>query len=294
MMRISSVGAETLLSVLDAGSMEAAARDLHISPSAVSQRLRALEEEVGRVLLVRSKPLQPTPAAAPLVRYARQLRLLEQGVARELGDDPARLRIPLAVNADSLATWFLAPLARLAERHRAVFDLHRDDQDFTARLLEEGTVMAAVTSRAEPIAGCRVRALGVLRYEAVATPRFVATHFPDGVTADALAHAPVIDFDARDDLQTRWLLASGADPAVPPRHRIPASHDFASATLRGMGWSLLPTLQTAGLAEGALLPLGGSAIDVPLFWQQWSLRSALLDAVADEVVAEARRVLIAP
>lgn len=291
-MRIPAVGAATLAAVLDAGSMEAAAERLRITPSAVSQRIRALEAGVGRVLLVRSKPLRATPAAHPIVRFARQLDLLAQDAAIELGAVAARTSMPLAVNADSLATWFLEPLARLCAQHPVVFDLHRDDQDFTAGLLEEGTVMAAVTSRAEPVAGCRVQALGVLRYEAVAAPAFVRTHFADGVTALALARAPLIDFDRRDDLQSRWLVARGADASLPPRHRVPASQDFATAATLGLGWALLPQLQAQpGLADGTLVALGGPGIDVPLYWQQWNLRSALLDAVANEVVAEGRRVL---
>lgn len=292
-MRIPAVGAATLAAVLDAGSMEAAARLLHITPSAVSQRVRALEEEVGKVLLVRAKPLRPTAAAHPIVRFARQVALLEHDAAAEVGATADRMTVALAVNADSLATWFLPPLARLSRRHPVVFDLHRDDQDFTAGMLEDGTVTGAVTSRAEPVGGCRVRALGVLRYEAVATPRFRDEWFGGGDRRAALAAAPVIDFDRRDDLQTRWLLAEGADPAAPPRHRVPASHDFATATELGLGWSLLPLLQCAGaLASGALVPLGGEPIDVPLYWQQWNLRSTLLDAVADEIVGEGRRVLL--
>ena len=291
-MHIPAVGAATLAAVLDAGSMEAAAERLRITPSAVSQRIRALEADVGRVLLVRSKPLRATPAAHPIVRFARQLDLLAQDAAIELGAVSARTSMPLAVNADSLATWFLEPLARLCAQHPVVFDLHRDDQDFTAGLIEEGAVMAAVTSRAEPVAGCRVQALGVLRYEAVAAPAFVRTHFADGVTALALARAPLIDFDRRDDLQSRWLVARGADASLPPRHRVPASQDFATAATLGLGWALLAQLQAQpGLADGTLVALGGPGIDVPLYWQQWNLRSALLDAVANEVVAEGRRVL---
>ncbi|WP_431803057.1 LysR family transcriptional regulator ArgP [Microbacterium sp. bgisy203] len=291
-MRIPALGAATLAAVLDAGSMEAAAATLHITPSAVSQRIRALEDEVGRVLLVRAKPLRATPAAHAIVRFARQVALLESDAAAEMGDASARVSVALAVNADSLATWFLSPLARLSARYPVVFDLHRDDQDFTAGMLEDGTVTGAVTSRAEPVGGCRAEPLGVLRYEAVATPAFVATWLPEGPTTEALAAAPLIDFDRRDDLQSRWLAARGVDPAAPPRHRVPASHDFATATALGLGWALLPRLQSAeALAAGALVPLGGAPIDVPLHWQQWNLRSALLDAVAREVVAEGRRVL---
>jgi LysR family transcriptional regulator, chromosome initiation inhibitor len=286
--------ARTLMAVVDEGTLDAAARRLRLTPSAVSQRLRALENAVGRVLLVRSRPARPTTAGEAVLRLARQLDLLEHDALTALGaDDAGTAVLPLAVNADSLATWFLPPLARVAERRRIAFEIHRDDQDFTAALLESGTVVGAVTSRAEPVAGCRVRPLGVLRYEAVAAAGFVERWFPDGADADALARAPLVDFDRRDDLQNQWLAASGVD-ASPPRHLVPASSDFAAAIRLGLGWGLLPAFQSSdALADGSLRRLGGAPVDVPLFWQQWNLTSSALDEVAAEIVDEGRRVLVA-
>lgn len=293
MMRIPLELAETVAVVVDEGTLDAAARRLHITPSAVSQRIKTLEEQLGRVVLVRSKPARPTEAGAAVVRLAREFALLEHDALTELGDDAGgRVAMPLAVNADSLGTWFLEPLARLARRHPVVFELHRDDQDFTAKLLESGTVMGAVTSRATPVSGCRAIPLGVMRYRAVATPGFVSEWFADGVTAGALAGAPLVDFDRRDDLQSGWLTARGVNPARPPRHLVPASNDFATAVKLGLGWGLLPGFQSdAELADGRLVPLGDPPVDVPLHWQQWNLRSPLLDAVADAIVSEGRRVL---
>lgn len=290
--------AETLAAVLDEGTLDAAARRLHVTPSAVSQRIKALEEQLGQVVLVRSKPVRATEAGSAVVRLARQVALLEHDALAELGaadEEGAVVSVALAVNADSLSTWFLEPLARLGVRHPVVFELHRDDQDFTAGLLESGTVMGAVTSRAAPVAGCRVSPLGTMRYEAVASADYVARWMPDGVTAaerSVLEHAPLVDFDRRDDLQTRWLSEQGVDAEVPPRHFVPASHDFATAVKLGFGWGMLPGLQSdAELADGRLLRLGGEPIDVPLYWQQWNLRSPLLDAIAVEIVSEGRRVL---
>lgn len=285
--------ARTLAIVVEEGTLDAAARRLHVTPSAVSQRVRALEDQLGRVVLVRSKPVRTTEAGDAVVRLARQLALLEHDALAAIGaEGGAVASVPLAVNADSLATWFLPPLARVAERRAVVFDLHRDDQDFTAGLLESGTVMAAVTSREAPVAGCRVRPLGVLRYEAVATTSFAARWFASGVDATALSAAPVVDFDRRDDLQTQWLARRGVPAAAPPRHRVPASQDFATAVQLGLGWGLLPGFQSdAALSAGELVRLGDDPIDVPLYWQQWNLTSPLLDEVADEVVDEGRRML---
>lgn len=294
MMRIPFELVETLAAVVDEGTLDAASRRLHITPSATSQRIKALEEQLGRVVLVRSKPARLTPAGEAVVRLARQLALLEHDALAYLGDDGdgSRTTVPLAVNADSLATWFLPPLARLTARHPVVFELHRDDQDFTARLLEAGTVMAAVTSRAAPVAGCRVSAIGAMRYEAVASIGFLDAWMPEGATPTGLERAPLIDFDRRDDLQTRWLREKGVDVSAAPRHYVPASSDFATAVRLGLGWALLPQIQSRDAIEaGELVPLGGPPIDVPLYWQQWNLRSALLEAIADEIVAEGRRML---
>lgn len=286
--------ASTIAAIVDEGSLDAAARALHITPSAVSQRLKSLEQQLGQVLIVRGRPARATAAGESVIRMARQIALLEHDALSALGLDEAgeRVSIPLAVNADSMATWFLAPLARLAELHNIDFDLHRDDQTFTARLLESGEVMAAVTSEQSPVAGCTVAPLGVLRYEAMATPAFVERWFLDGATEAALRRAPFVDFDRRDTLQHSWLRSRGMDEQGIPRHYVPASYDYAQAVLLGLGWGMLPGSQaTDAAASGAAIPLGGDPIHVPLYWQQWNLHSALLDAIAAEIIAEAERVL---
>ncbi|WP_353808584.1 LysR family transcriptional regulator ArgP [Agromyces sp. SYSU T00194] len=290
--------ARTLAAVVDAGTFEAAAAELSVTPSAVSQRVKQLEQRLGRVLVVRAKPVRPTEAGAAVVRLARQLALLEHDALAAFGGDPGasdrRATVPLAVNADSLATWFLPALAAVEREHAVVFDLHRDDQDFTAGLLESGTVMGAVTSRAEPVAGCLVRPLGVMRYTAVATPAYVARHRREAADAAWLARAPRIDLDRRDDLQAQYLHARGVDDAGAPRHYVPASNDFAAAVKLGLGWGLLPGFQSdAELADGSLVALGGPPVDVPLHWQQWNLGSPLLDAVADGLLRAARHELLA-
>lgn len=302
MNRIPPEHAATIAAIIDSGSLDAAARVLNVTPSAVSQRLKSLETELGRVLVVRGRPAVATPAGEAIVRMARQISLLEHDALAAFGldDGGGRTPVPLAVNADSMATWFLRPLARLSAEHGIDFDLHRDDQNFTARLLESGTVMAAVTSESAPVAGCTVSALGVLSYRAMATAEYTARWFPEGVTPEALRRAPFVDFDRRDSLQHHWLATHGVDEQGIPRHYVPASHDYAQAVRLGLGWGMLPSLQaesptgdgaTDGVPDGDLVPLGGEQVRVPLFWQQWNLRSTLLDAIAAEIAAEAARVL---
>jgi len=298
-------GLATLVAAVDAGTFELAARALRVTPSAVSQRVKALEGELGRVLLERTKPIRPTRDGEALVRLGRQVALLEHDALEALGGDGggdgrggARTvsAIPLAVNADSLATWLLPALAAASQEQPVAFELLREDQARTAELLASGRVMAAITSQAAPVPGCTVVPLGRMRYRPVATPGYVARHLPDGPTAAALAVAPVVDFDRDDELQSRWLRTVSRRPLDPPRHRIAASTEFARAIGLGMGWGMLPDAQAAdGIASGRLVRLADdAAVDVPLYWQQWNLRSPLLDAVAAHVAAAAGLALEPP
>lgn len=295
-MRFDREQLETLAAVVGDGTFDAAAKRLNVTPSAVSQRIKALEQQLGRVVVVRSKPIRATESGAALLRLAQQLVVLEQETAGELGLEgsaASTLAVPLAVNADSMATWLLPALAEVAARHPVVVELHRDDQEYTAALLADGTVMAAVTSDEKPVAGCTVTPLGRMVYRPVATPGFAARWFPHGVDAAALAVAPLIDFDRKDALQARYLRSVTRRELRPPRHLVPASADFAAAVTLGLGWGMLPDLQAdAGREAGVLVTLDAArSIAVPLFWQQWNLRSALLDRVADVVVAHARDAL---
>ncbi|WP_345751556.1 LysR family transcriptional regulator ArgP [Microbacterium rhizophilus] len=285
--------AATVAAIVDEGSLDGAARRLRITPSAVSQRLRALEGQLGRVLVVRAKPARATEAGAVVVRLARQYALLGHDAGVELGlEGPGRMHVPIAVNSDSLATWFLPALQPVLRVHDVSLELHRDDQDHTAALLEAGTVTAAVTSQQDPIAGCAVTPLGATVYHPVASPEFVERWFPAGSTLDALSAAPVVDYDRSDDLQTEWLVARGVDPSRPPRHYVPASEDFATAVRLGFGWGLLPPMQSqASLEAGRLIRIDGPSISVPLYWQQWNLRSPLLADIREAVVTAARAAL---
>jgi len=272
----------TLAAAVDAGTLDRAAARLGITPSAVSQRIRVIEQRVGRVVLQRTKPVTATPAGEPLVRLARQLDLLEHDARSALGDDgPAH--VTLAVNADSLITWFLPALAAVTGAQDVTFELHREDQERTAQLLAAGTVMAAVTSQRDPVAGCVASPIGRMRYTAVATQAFADRWFPDGVRSAGLETAPRVDFDRHDSLQSAFARRHGARHE-PPRHIISASAEFAQAVALGLGWGmLLPGQFEAGVAAGSLTILAEDTVDVPLYWQRWNLSSDLLDTVTDAV-----------
>ncbi|ANP52728.1 LysR family transcriptional regulator ArgP [Streptomyces griseochromogenes] len=281
----------TLLAVVDEGTFDAAAAALHVTPSAVSQRVKALEQRTGRVLLQRTKPVRPTESGAVLVRFARQLSRLERDARGELGLSGAGepTRVSVAVNADSLATWFLGALTRVPG---LCFELHREDEDHTAALLREGLVMAAVTSSPDPVPGCSVRVLGRMRYLPVATPDFAELHL-DGPLRDLLPEAPVVVFDRKDDFQDVFVRRLGGTSAGLLRHYVPTSEGFLDAVAAGLGWGMVPEAQARPLLREGRLGLlePGTWMDVRLHWQQWKLDSPALEALAEAVAATAARAL---
>lgn len=287
-----------LAAVIREGSFERAALTLHVTPSAVSQRIRALEERVGCALVVRGQPCQATETGRRLCQHVDRVRLLEQELQGTLPalapEGAARVSLPVAVNADSLATWFAPALARYAAEAPVLVDLAVDDQDHTSEWLRSGAVLAAVTGSGRAASGCNSRPLGAMRYRAAASPAFVARHFAGGVGAGSLAQAPSLVFNSKDELQARWVRRLCHRDVDLPRHRVPSSHAFVAAALAGMGWGLHPqALIAAQLKAGTLVELVPRApLDVALYWQHARAASALLEPLTREVVAAATRALL--
>ncbi|MFD6157965.1 LysR family transcriptional regulator ArgP [Nocardia sp. NPDC060256] len=268
------------------GTFDAAAKSLRITPSAISQRIKALEDAAGRVLVQRTKPVCATESGLAVLRLARQIELLAGDTATELGEAHRPARLSIAVNADSLETWVLPALT--AAPQGVCFDIHREDEEHTTRLLRDGTVMAAITATSTPVQGCTVERLGAMRYRPMAEPHFARTWFGDGATAKFFAAAPVVLFDRKDDLQDRHLRRRSRQPLDPPRHYVPSSAGFLAAVRLGLGWGMLPDLQTRNFRTTELVAIDGAAfIDVPLYWQQWRLDSPALSAVASAIAATA-------
>jgi LysR family transcriptional regulator (chromosome initiation inhibitor) len=267
----------TFQAVVDEGSFEAAARVLHVTPSAVSQRVKALEQSVGQVLVRRTKPCVATAAGEALVRFAGQVALLEREALRQARGGT---RVSIVVNADSLHTWFLPALAAVPGPS---YQLHTDDQDYTADLLRSGTAMAAVTGQHVVVQGCRLERLGAMRYLAVG-----AATLPTD-----LASAPMIVYNRKDRLQHRFLTSVTRRSVDPPIHYVPAASAFVEAIRLGLGWGMVPEqIALADIAAGryaSLVP--GRFLDVPLYWQYWKIESSVLGALTAAVKAAAATAL---
>lgn len=290
---------KALAAVVRTGSFDKAARALSVTPSAVSQRVKLLEERLGTVLVARGNPCTATEKGAWLCRHVEQVEMLEGNLFEHLPalkpkDGAAPVTISVAANADSLGTWFLTAAADYAKTSGVLLDIAVDDEGHTADWLRAGRVLAAVTSLDRPVTGCRRHALGSLRYHATAAPDFIARHFPEGVTADALARTPALTFSQKDRLQARWIEAALGREIAVPTHFLPSTQGFVDAALAGMGWCMNPeALVKDHLAAGRLKELiPGLVIDVPLDWQVNRLVASELEGLTRAVVKAAGQGLV--
>ncbi|CUH76182.1 LysR family transcriptional regulator ArgP [Tropicibacter naphthalenivorans] len=272
-MRYDPAQLAALEAVLRLGAFDLAAAELGVTPSAISQRIRALEDRTGAPLILRGPPATPTATGARLARHAQELALLDAALARDLGET-TQTHLRVAINADSLDTWAIPALARTSY----LFDIVVEDESVSDQRLRSGDVVAAITSRDTPVQGCDVIPLGQLPYVATCSPDFHARHFADGVTPEALKTAPMLDFSGKDVLQRTWLRAVTGQTLAPPTHHLPSTLGFVLASLAGLGWGLNPRpMVDRHLSSGALIAMRPDHThSVPLYWQVRSLMAPAL------------------
>ncbi|MDX5372184.1 MAG: LysR family transcriptional regulator ArgP [Pseudomonadaceae bacterium] len=269
-----------LAAVVEQGGFERAAQLLGLSQSAVSQRIKLLEARVGQPVLLRATPPAPTEIGRRLLNHVQQVRLLErdlQGQVPALAEDQPVERLRIALNADSLATWWAPLVGEFVAEQRLLLDLVVEDQEVGLKRMRAGEVAGCVCAAERPVAGARVLPLGAMRYRALASPGFIARHFPHGVELARLGQVPAIVFGPDDLLQHRYLAGLGLDGGF-VHHLCPSSEGFVRLTSAGFGWGLVPELQVRReLEAGVLVELvPGRALDVPLYWHHWRSGGELL------------------
>ncbi len=292
---------ECLAAIVEEGGFERAALRLSITQSAVSQRLRSLEVQVGTVLIVRSRPLKPTSAGRLLLKHALQMRLLRADLERDLkdlapgasGNAGDEERISIAVNADSIATWAVPALSRLA-RQGLGLEIITDDQDFTIEWLREGRVLGCVTTVKQALRSCRLVPLGAMRYVAVAQAAYASEHCPQGLSPQNFRALPFVAFNRKDDLQCEFVGRALQLQQVALRQLyVPSSEGQVRAVMDGWGVSVVPELLVRQhLQEGRLVDIApGHALPVDLYWHCWNLDSAVLDALSSALTSAAAAAL---
>ena len=291
---------ECLAAIVEEGGFERAAVRLSITQSAVSQRLRALEAQVGTVLLVRSRPVKPTTAGRLLIKHAMQMRLLRadlesdlQELAPNSGAPREDERISIAVNADSIATWALSALDPLVQAGLPL-EIITDDQDFTHDWLREGQVLGCVTTLKQALRGCKVLPLGAMQYVAVVSRDYAQAHCPQGLTPHNFRSIPFVAFNRKDDLQSEFVGRALNLRRVSLSQRfVPSSEGQVRAVLAGWGASVVPELLVRGLLEsGALVNLAPKVLlPVSLYWHCWNLNSDVIDRLTAALSQAAAQIL---
>lgn len=269
---------EALAKVIECGGFERAAPVLCITQSAVSQRIRQLEENSGQVLLTRTAPPQPTIAGRSLLKHYQQVKLLEDGLASELSSaaDAGPTTLAIGINADSLASWFLESIRPLLQQMELLIELRVDDQEQTHSFLREGEVVGCISTEPKPMQGCRVESLGAMNYHLLATPEFKQRWFPDGLTQRSVEVAPAVIFNRKDRLHHYFLQQQlGQVPVRLPAHQIPAPEQFLHAIIDGYAYGMVPDWQSTQLCRsGELIELVAKReFPVQLYWHCWNLDS---------------------
>jgi LysR family transcriptional regulator (chromosome initiation inhibitor) len=287
----------TLVAVLRAGSFDRAARLLNVTPSAVSQRIKQLEEHIGGVAVIRGAQARATTLGEALYRHGLQVELLEHELGTALSGAPSAPATPvqIAVNADSLATWIAPALSSFTRATGTPIEVFVDDQDHTTSWLRSGRVLGAVTTDARAVQGCRVDPLGVMRYRANSNPAFARRFFADGLTPASVGRAPLLAFDRKDLLHEQFLRVLGIGKSPIATHFLPSPLAIVQACLSGVGWSVNPEpLVAAHVARNRLVDVvPGRSLGVELYWQYWAIASRTLEALKDALRAQAARVLAA-
>ncbi len=285
---------EAFAAVLDAQSFDKAALRLHLTQSAVSQRVKQLEESIGQILIIRSQPPRPTPAGQQMLRHYRLVTLLQGELKESLQAESRQgfTRLAVGLNADSLATWFLEAVGPLLAQARLLLDLRVDDQDQTQHFLRQGEVIGCISASAKPMQGCSCQPLGMMYYRALATPAFRRHYFARQVRAEDFLLAPAVEFNSSDELQGRYLtqffdLRSGDYP----RHCVPSPQGFLEMVSRGLAWGMIPDQQSQALIEQEVLVdlTPGKSLAVPLYWHAWNLPSETARALSRCLIDYSRR-----
>lgn len=288
---------EALAAVLEHGGFGAAAAALNLTLSAVSLRIKALETTLGQRVLVRGKVVRATPAGQSLLAHIKQVRLMEADLLesrmQRSGAGALWQSLSVAVNADSLSSWFLPGVAPVLTRHHLLLDIVIDDQEHTHEALKSGDVVACVSTQASAMRGCVAEPLGVMRYRCVGSPALVqkCQTRSGAVSAHRLLATPAVIFNREDGLQDLFL-AQHFDLQAPqyPRHHVPAVDAFESALASGMGWGMASDLLLAARRDPLPLVevLPGSAVEVPLYWHHWLRESAAAQRLTHAVTAAAK------
>ena len=284
---------QALASVIENGGFERAGEALGLTQSAVSQRLKSLEVRLGQPLLTRHPELKATPAGQKLLNHFQRVQLLERDLRQTiptLTEESSRLRI--AINADSVATWWAEAVGEFCQREGLLLDLIIEDQDVGLKRMREGDVAACLCSSSQAIAGARAVPIADVSYWPLASPDYARRFFAEGLTSAAFESAPAIVFGPNDQLQHRFLADCGYQGRF-PFHLCPSSEGFVQMARAGIGYGMIPEMQARNwIRRGELINLApGHELSVPLYWHFWRNSGELLQRLTQTLERMAGKIV---
>jgi LysR family transcriptional regulator (chromosome initiation inhibitor) len=287
---------EAFAMVILEGGFEKAARRLYLTQSAVSQRVKQLEDQVGAILLKRTTPPEPTDSGLPFLTHYRKVAQLEAEIMTTPTPNNSHsiTMLAIGINADTLETWFYQAISTFLDHHAVSLDLHVDDQDRTEELLRDGKVWGCISTRSQPLQGCKLDYLGWVKYGLFAAPGFRQYWFPNGLSLENFSRAPMARFNRKDELNNQMFqLLFERLPTDPPTFYVPSTNLYGHFVKEGRCWGILPEQQSRELEEqGKIINLcPEQAIKIKLFWHSWNLRSNLMDSFTNHLRHQAKAFL---
>jgi len=283
---------KTLITVVDEAGFEAAAKTLCLSTGAVSQRIRSIEDSIGKALLIRSSPPKLTPTGEQVIQFARQVQLLHNDMISTISEQTTNSKLAIAVNHDSLICWIMPIVNQLIQEYQVAIDIRSADNLSTQNLLKNGTVMGAVTAHKTQVSGCKIRELGALEYQVVCSKKFAKKYFQKGVDQTSLLTAPVMFYDREDHSLDSFLTEHKLSRNSLSKNYIPGSHELLNAVYHDSGWAAIPKLLLEkSINSDDLVVLNNQPIAVTLYWKTWDLSSQTMDLVTKMIVAKSKKYL---
>lgn len=282
--------------VVDEQNFDKAASVLAITQSAVSQRIKSLEQIIGQPVLIRAQPIVATAIGKKLLAHYQQVKLLEQDIIPDISGNNKNETITanIASNADSLATWLIAAIGDVCHEYNVAVNFRLADENRTINYLKDGEVFGAISTHAQALPGCTLEKLGHMHYLLVAAPNFVAHYFPDGINEQALARAPAVAYDQKDDMHIKYIeemfaLKGGSYPC----HTVRSSEAFVGFAKQGLAYCLIPKLQIqAELSSGQLIDLmPENPIVRTLYWHHWILLKGVFKQFSIAIITRAKQAL---
>ncbi len=287
---------EALAAVIQEGGFDKAAQFLNLTQSAVSQRIKQLEEQTRQVVIARTNPPRATAAGQQVVKHFLQVKRLEDDLFDTLvpSDQKDFVTLAIGTNRDCLATWLLPTVSPLILSRKVVLEFRAADQEQTHKLMKDGDVIGCISVKDQPMQGCRVDYLGRMEYRLVSTGHFAEKWLPEGVNEKTITQAPLILFDRKDEMHLQFFRQfMKAIPSQLPVHYVPSTKTYTDFILSGLAYGLLPEQESkTRLASGELIDLCPDLIlPVKLYWHCWNLKSKLLEDLTQQLLLHAKELL---